>query len=133
MANFTPKYVPSYVPVTGVRLLLVQEMYRKHRPHMLAYATRRLGDADAAEDVVQCVFEWFFNGNAPVPAVNVVRKLEQLTRESCSAHRKADGEDRKRADALRARELAAKASWRSWMRALKSRTDRNDDLEEDEQ
>jgi DNA-directed RNA polymerase specialized sigma24 family protein len=133
MANFIPKYVPSFVPVTGIRLLLVQEMYRKHRPHLLAYATRRLDDEDAAEDVVQCVFEWFFDGNAPVPAVNVVRKLEQLTRESCSAHLKAERAGRVRADALRDREMAAKAAWRTWMRALKSRGDRNDDLEEGDQ
>ena len=90
-------------------------------------------DEDDAEDVVQEAFTSIIDGRFSVPAVDVHRKLEQVVRFHCSAHRKANATRRATGRALRKQHVRPeKEVWRAFRAGLRGRGNPRDDDEGEE-
>ena len=115
-------------PKNAARRNLLAGMYRAHGPFLVAYATRRLRDADAAQEVVQDAFASILTGQSRLPAVDVRRKLQQIVAYHCDLRIDAHGGERRTRHALReARAQAETAAWRAWRVARRSRLGPEDD------
>jgi len=130
IANATSLALPT--SLTAARRRIVQALYREYSSRLVDFAALHVRDEDAAEDIVQSAFASILAGRFPVPAVDVDRKLEEIVRRHCAAHRKARAHQRATKSAFReAHERSERTAWRSWRSGLARRGDPRDEHNED--
>ena len=68
------------------RRFSVEVLYRQHSASLVDFVAHHVRDEDAAEDIVQETFASILDGRFPVPAVDVVAKLQAVARYHATEH-----------------------------------------------